>query len=68
MLTPRLDYIDKAILRYLFFHHGWLNTNQIANKINMAWMTAHEHLNYLHNKGYVAKGQKGELTYWRANN
>lgn len=63
----RVDHIDRAILKVLFQLHGWVNTNQIADRVGIAWQTAENHLDKLNNFGYVVKGKKGTSFYWRAN-
>ncbi len=67
MAKVALDHIDKAILRYMLMHGRWANTNQIANAVRIAWPTADIHTTCLYRYGYLVKGKKGTLTYWRAN-
>jgi len=62
-----LDHIDRAILRLLIQYHGWLNTNQIADKVDIAWLTAEKHLKQLNIHGYVIRGSRGSMIYWRIN-
>jgi predicted transcriptional regulator len=67
-VREQLGFIDKQILRFIFLSHGWVNTNRVADKLGMAWITAGTHLSKLHKFGYVAKGKsKAGRVYWRAN-
>lgn len=67
MRRQRLDSIDRAILRFLFRHRNWATTNNIAERSGIAWATANDHLKDLARHGYVVRGQKGELFYWKVN-
>ena len=63
-----LDFIEQQILRYLFVYGGWVTSNQVADELRIAWVTADKHLKILHRLGYVIKGQsQAGRTYWRAN-
>jgi len=66
-MSPRLDSIDRAILRFLLRHRGWTTTNNIAEKAGIAWATAKIHLNDLARYGYVIKGEKRKQIYWKIN-
>jgi len=61
-----LDHIDRSILSFLFKYHGWINTNQIADRVGIAWQTAERHLEKLNRLGYVARGKKYSTIFWRA--
>lgn|GEM_PF-3559076 len=62
-----LDFIDKQIMRYLFLYPGWHTSNQVADGVGISWITASMHLEGLGRMGYVAKGERGLKTYWKAN-
>jgi len=62
-----IDFYDKQILRLLLRKNGWLNTNQIAEALDISWNTANKHLIKLFRIGYVIKGRKGGLVYYKAN-
>jgi len=50
-----LDRIDKEILRLLLKYKGkYLSTNQIAQKVKIASLTAKRHLKKLEEEGYVS--------------
>lgn len=50
-----LDRIDKEILRLLLKYKGkYLSTNQIAQKVKIASLTAKRHLEKLEEEGYVS--------------
>ena len=63
---PALNYYERLILRYLYSHGKWSNTNHIAERTGIAWITAEKHLENLFRRGYVSKGRSGSVTYWRA--
>lgn len=67
MRGRRLDSIDRTILRFLFRHRSWATTNHIADRSGIAWATAKDHLKDLERYGYVIRGQKGNLYYWKVN-
>ncbi len=49
----------------------WYTTNELADKIQVAWETADKHLQSLYHRGYLVKGRKllkdkkTERTLWR---
>ena len=49
-------------------HGGWITTNELADSVKIAWITAEKHLKQLYKLKYVMKGKskKGRV-YWRAN-
>lgn len=63
----RLDFFDHQILRLLVREHRWMNANQVAEKLDIAWLTANVHLKELVHIGYVVMTQKRGLRYYRAN-
>ena len=64
---PRLDSIDRTVLRVMFRHRGWMTTNQIADQTRLAWATVKKHLGALARYGYVIKGMKQGNIYWKIN-
>ncbi len=45
--------------------NNWFTTNELADKIKVAWETANKNLLSLFQKGYLVKGKKKERIYWR---
>lgn len=62
-----LDHIDKAILRFLIQYNGWTTANYISASLGISWITVARHLEVLEYEGYVIKGTKDKLFYWRVN-
>lgn len=45
--------------------NNWFTTNELADRIKVAWETADKNLQALYQKGYLVKGKKKERIYWR---
>lgn len=63
----RLDFFDHQILRLLVREHRWMNANQVAEKLDIAWLTADTHLKELVQIGYVSRDNRRGLRYYQAN-
>ncbi len=59
-----LDIYDKAILKTIHSTPLRLNTNQIANNVEIQWKTAKEHLESLEERGLVKSKKDGRATLW----
>lgn len=55
---------EKEIVRSMNAARRPLNTNQVAERSDMAWQTAKKWLKELGEKGYVDRRKRKNGTYW----
>lgn len=66
MKTTKFDSVELAIISVMRRQpKNWYTTNELADRIKVAWETSDKHLQSLHEKGYLVKGKKKNRIYWR---
>ena len=75
MALADLDHYERAILRLMYKKQKNYTANEIADILNISWLTVKRHLKYLRKRGYVTivkkkryvtkNGKIRTLTYWR---
>lgn len=66
MKTVKFTAVELALITVMRRQpNNWFTTNELADKIKVAWETADKNLQILHKKGYLVKGKKKERIYWR---
>ncbi len=66
MRDVRFNAVELAIITVMRKQpNNWFTTNELADRIKIAWETAEKNLQSLYQKGYLVKGKKKERFYWR---
>ncbi len=66
MRNVKFNAVELAIISVMRRQpNNWFTTNELADKIEVAWETANKSLQSLHERGYLVKGEKKKRTYWR---
>ena len=55
---------ERRIINVLYFANKPLSTKEISERAEMAWQTAKNHLEKMHEKGLLETGEKGNTVYW----
>ena len=63
----RFYYQEKRVINVLYNANRPLTTTQVANKAEMAWVTADKYLRKLRRDGYVLSKRYGNAVYWKLN-
>jgi hypothetical protein len=66
MRDVRFNAVELAIISVMRRQpNNWFSTNELADRIKVAWETADKNLLALYQRGYLVKGKKKERIYWR---
>lgn len=60
--SPKANIILKTLLERGHF----MSTTEVAKTSETSWNTAEKHLNYFHEKGWIANTKRGNRSYWKA--
>ncbi len=66
MRDIRFNAVELAIITVMRRQpNNWFTTNELADRIKVAWETADKNLLSLYERGYLVKGKKKQRIYWR---